>query len=180
MSNLSFAEVNLLLRADFEAGRLFWLPRPREVFPTLNSHSSWNSRYAGKEAFLFIDSAGYHVGSIHNRRYKAHRVLWLMATGQWPINQIDHINGDRADNRLANLRAVSNTDNARNKCRPATNTSGVVGVFWNKKCSKWRALIQANGQLKHLGLFDNFDDAVDARKIAEIELGYHPNHGRGA
>ena len=98
--------------------------------------------------------------------------------GSYPPDQIDHINGDRADNRWTNLRHANNTENSRNTKIACNNSSGVTGVCFNKREQKWRAAIGNNGKVISLGDFDNFDDAVRARKEAEKLYNYHPNHGR--
>jgi hypothetical protein len=141
------------------------------------SCKAWNSRFAGKEAFIKITN-GYRGGSIFSRQLVAHRVIWLLKFGEWPSADIDHINGNRLDNRIENLRAVSRADNLRNRRMPITNTSGIVGVGWDKARGKWRAQIEANGLAKCLGHFEEKADAAAARKAAEIECGFHENHGR--
>jgi hypothetical protein len=99
-------------------------------------------------------------------------------TGDFPEDQIDHINGVRSDNRWCNLRAVSRQENAKNKRTPSDNSSGVIGVCWDRREKKWRAEIQS-GKVKHaLGHFPEFSDAVAARKKAERDLEFHKNHGR--
>ncbi len=97
-----------------------------------------------------------------------------------PSGEIDHINGDRTDNRICNLRDVTSAGNSCNRRRQDRNTSGVTGVAWDKRASRWQARIGLNGKQKYLGYFDSLDEAVAARKAAELELGFHPNHGRAA
>lgn len=92
--------------------------------------------------------------------------------------EIDHINGDPADNRPENLRAVSHQVNQQNQRRRADNSSGVTGVYWNKSANKWQAYIRTDGRMKYLGVFDSVDDAARVRKIAENTYGFHENHGR--
>lgn len=173
----SYEQISRLLRADFDEGKLYWLPRSREMFSSQFSFQMWNGRYSGKEAFT-ADSHGYRIGAIHDRLYRAHRVLWLLHTGKWPIEQLDHINGCRHDNRLANLREASNAENAKNQRVRPGNTSSVQGVSWHKQVGKWRAYITVEGRHKALGCFDEFDAAVERRKLGEKEHGYHQNHGR--
>lgn len=117
---------------------------------------------------------------IDGKNQYLHRVLWEEANGPIPEGmQIDHINGDRYDNRLENLRVVTRQENMRNARRSCSNTSGVTGVSWNKRDQKWQAKIyDDNGKQVHLGFHANLDDAVAARKEAEERLGYHANHGR--
>ena len=185
MAELTYAEISKLLKYEPETGKFFWLPRPVEMFSASNfrggpeaKSKTWNIRYSGKEAFTSLQNCGYVQGGILGRGYLAHRVAWLLTTGSWPSNQIDHINGDRTDNRIANLREVSNTGNARNMSISVRNKSGVPGVFWDAKRSKWVANIGENSRTKHLGSFDDFNLAVEAREIAKVEQGFHPNHGK--
>jgi len=91
---------------------------------------------------------------------------------------IDHINGNRADNTIKNLRSVSQTENARNTKRKKHNTSGVSGVHWVKKDQRWLATIYHKGKRIGLGQYKSFDAAVAARKLGEQVYGYHKNHGR--
>jgi len=123
-------------------------------------------------------ASGYMQGMIEGKRYTMHRLVWLYVHGVFPEEEVDHINGVRADNRLANLRSVSHKENSRNAQKPTNNTSGVVGVYWDKDCQKWRARIKVDYVTKNLGVFACLLDAVDARKSAERAYGFHPNHGR--
>lgn len=119
----------------------------------------------------------YRRIKISRRSYMAHRLAWLVITGEFPDDQIDHINGNGLDNRAVNLRAVTNAENAKNYRKPVTNTSGVVGVYRRNAGAKWQVLIGLNGKLKHIGIFDDFEKAVAVRKEAERIHGFHPNHG---
>jgi hypothetical protein len=162
---LTYEYVNELLKYDHETGILTWKV-PRQGIRV------------GNEAGCLAKN-GYRYVRIDGKNYLSHRLAWLLYTREWPADQIDHINQVRDDNRIKNLREVSHRDNLRNQKKPKNNSSGVVGVFWFKPTQKWRALIQIDGKLKHLGLFKALDDAVAVRKAAEKEYGYHPNHGRG-
>lgn len=112
--------------------------------------------------------------------YPNHRIIWAMHYGVWPTKFLDHINGDPTDNRIENLREVTNQENCKNARIGKNNTSGRVGVsyYGHNGWSKWHAYIRGNGKLISLGYFEDFDAAVAAREAAEIEHGYHPNHGR--
>lgn len=112
------------------------------------------------------------------KQYLAHRLAWLYIYGEFPKNQIDHINGDGTDNRIVNLRDVTAAENMKNQTIYKNNTSGAVGVRWNKRDRKWRAHINNNKKQIHLGSFDEKSEAVKARKEAEIKFGYHQNHGK--
>jgi hypothetical protein len=124
-------------------------------------------------------STGYVRASVKNKRYYVHRIIWEMYNGTMPEGmQIDHISGIRSDNRIENLRVVTHTINMRNQKKYATNTSGVTGVCWSKKSSKWRAHIKVNNKKIHLGYFEDWFEAVCARKSTENKYGFHENHGR--
>ena len=103
---------------------------------------------------------------------------FLYMTGAFPLEQVDHQNGIRDDNRWINLRAVSFEENRRNHKTQRNNTSGVPGVSWDNKISSWVARIGAGGKRVVLGTFDDFDKAIEVRLSAELEYEYHPNHGR--
>ena len=117
--------------------------------------------------------------SIDGKSFPAHRLIWMMVYGYWP-NEIDHINGNKQDNRLCNLRNVTRLENMRNQCVQKNSTSGVTGVYWNKWDKKWAARITVNRKFVHLGYFSNKEDAIATRKAAEVKYGFHENHGRKA
>jgi HNH endonuclease len=166
-----------LLSYDAKTGALTWLFRePGSIIG--DSSPRWNSIWAGVRAFTADNGQGYRYGKLFGRHYRAHRIIWAVAYGEWPNGHIDHINGDRSDNRLDNLRVVTPSENQRNQKRASNNTSGVTGVFWLKAAQKWSAQITVGGRNKHIGLFNAFEDAVSARKSAEVEFGFHANHGR--
>lgn len=162
-----------LFRYEPLTGVLYWLPR-------LDAHPGWNTKYAGREAFSVDASTGYRSGSACGFNLLAHRVAWAMQTGEWPSGEIDHINGNRSDNRWANLRAVPKAENAKNQRLRATNASGAMGVMWIAERGKWRARIMVGGRNQSLGCFDTFNEACEARKAAEARLGFHENHGKAA
>ena len=135
----------------------------------------------GRITFKSISGRGYCTGNAFGTSKYAHRVAWLLATGSWPEDDIDHINGDITDNRLANLRVVTHAENMKNQKLFSNNMSGVSGVYWNNQMKKWHARIGAGTRTKtriHLGHFDNLEAALAARQSAEIERGFHSNHGR--
>ena len=127
-----------------------------------------------------VDAEGYLIVRVDGSRCRLHRLAWLYVTGIHPTGQIDHINGDRSDNRLCNLRHVSNKQNGRNQRRQSGNTSGVTGVCWHKRFGKWIAQIRVDGKYIYLGMFTDINDAAAARKKAEVEHGFHANHGRAS
>lgn len=141
------------------------------------SDVAFNRQYAGKIAGS-IESKGYRQIVIFGRPYMAHRLAWLIRYGRWPVDQLDHVNGNPDDNRLANLREVSGSENLRNQTRYKSNRSGMTGVSYCRTSNKWRAYINVEGKPKNLGFFVLQSDAITARKVANLKYGYHPNHGR--
>lgn len=123
-----------------------------------------------------VDTTGYITIGIGGKTYKAHRIIYLYMEGEIP-SQIDHINHIRNDNRFINLRPANDKINSKNKSMLRNNKSGVTGVSWIKAIRKWYASIQIGGKTKSLGRYTDKEDAVAARKKAEIEEGFHINHG---
>lgn len=115
-------------------------------------------------------SHGYFLVSVDAKEYYAHRLAWFYVTSKWPEHQIDHRNGDRADNRFANLREATQAQNKKNSRLRANNTSGRKGVTWHAQAGKWLAQIQANGKRKSLGLFSDLDAAAECYQRAAREL----------
>lgn len=161
------------LRYEADTGRFFW--REASCMP-----ACWNGRYAGKEALTFIDKDGYLRGSVCGRGVAAHRVAWAIHYGEWPKHTIDHINQDPSDNRIENLRDVSVKENSRNQRLRKNNTSGAVGVYFDKRRGKWQARIQAGKKYRSLGMYIDKSDAISAYRVAAREIGMHPNHGKHA
>ena len=167
---------------DAETGQLTWKQRDAMWFNKGRrgaeaSALRWNKRYAGMPAFTTTNSHGYKHSSIFGFKFKAHRVAWACHHGEWPENEIDHINGDKTDNRLVNLRAVTALENCKNKRRQKNNTSGATGVL-AARSGGWVAYIKHNRKSISLGRFDSKQDAIAARKAAEKKFGYHKNYGR--
>lgn len=133
---------------------------------------------AGSVALNCVDSDGYLCGSVNYKKVRAHRVAWALHYGDWPKNQIDHINGIRSDNRIDNLRDVTQEENLKNCKINSKNTSGQMGVCFIKKTGKWQAEIISAGQKKFLGVFMNKESAILVRRKAERENGFHANHGK--
>lgn len=177
--SLSVETVRQLLDYDPETGVITWRYRPARFFKCSRHFNSWNARFAGNTAFTARNGDGYLSGCVLNYSVKAHRVAWAIAHGEWP-DHVDHINGDRSDNRIENLRHVNNQENCRNQSIPRSNTSGVIGVSFHRPTNKWTAAIKVNRKSIHLGRFDDFDDAVAARKLGEARFGFHKNHGRAS
>ena len=160
-----------VLSYDPETGLLTWLGRKGDT----RFVRTFNSRFAAKPAFTTL-VRGYLQGRIDVRLFYAHRIIWKLMTGEEP-DDVDHLNGKRSDNRWANLRNVSRTENMRNRRLSDANTSGVFGVsktYWGA----WQAKIGDQNRTVTIGSFRTKQEAVAARKSAERKLGYHENHGR--
>lgn len=127
--------------------------------------------------------AGSKVGNIRKdgrlyircgkRGFMAHRLVWLFAYGEMPTQEIDHINGDPLDNRIANLRLATSSENKQNVKRARSNTkTGFLGVSWNKNVARYRADISLNNRRKFLGHFDTAEQAHAAYLQAKKSM--HP------
>ena len=165
---------------DPETGVIVWLKKPEGI----KDSARWNSRYAGKECGT-IDDKGYirilfrfEKGSAF--RIRAHRLAWFISHGVMPDGEIDHINQNRADNRLLNLRDVPKYINQRNVTMKSNNTSGITGVTWLKDCQKWGAQVQMNGKHYQIGKFKDISDAEVAVNEFRSKHGFTENHGRAA
>lgn len=174
---LTAEQARILLDYDPLTGKLFWKRRPRGMCSSDSQWKFWNTRWVGAPALDNLDRHGYLKGKIFGRMIRAHRVAWLITTGEWPEVEIDHINGIRTDNRLENLRSVTKSQNRRNSKMPSNNTSGVTGVSWFPQTKKWSARISDKDGTKVLGYFPCFAVAVRARRQAEREKGFSARHG---
>lgn len=134
-------------------------------------NKQWRQKKTG-----YMDKDGYHIIMIDGRNYRAHRLAWLYVYGEFPPHQTDHINHDRADNRISNLRSVTNQENQMNR-RFTGNSSGFRGVYWDKPREKWASKIKVNQKMINIGRFDSIEEAIGSRLTAEIEYGFHFNHG---
>lgn len=113
---------------------------------------------------------GYRRIGIRGEKHGAHRLAWLYVHGHWPSEHIDHIDGNRDNNAIANLREATNGENLRNRGPQRDNTSGFKGVTWDRERGKWTAQINLRGKHHHLGRFDNKKDAARAYDLAAARL----------
>jgi hypothetical protein len=143
-------------------------PATGEIFDTLLKRESFRKKNAW----------GYLTQPVCNVTLMAHKVAWLFIAGEWREGPVDHINGERDDNRAVNLRAVSKAENNRNLSIPKNNTSGVIGVYYFKRTDRWAARIKVDRRTINLGYFTTIEEAAHARKQAERRFGFHTNHGR--
>ncbi|QIG65918.1 HNH endonuclease [Ochrobactrum phage vB_OspM_OC] len=162
-----------------ETGICKWKPRDVKWFSAGNTSSeancsAWNKKFAGKKIST-VNGSGYITVKIFDKRYICHRLIWFLVTGEWP-DVIDHINGIRTDNRWSNLRNVSGLENNKNMKTFSNNTSGHRGI--SKSRNKWKVEISSDGVKHYLGVYTNFDEAVQVRLNAEKQFDFHENHGR--
>ena len=156
-------ELKEILSYNQDTGDFRWLIRPANCVHIGDIISSF-------------DTAGYLRVGYKGIRYSCHRLAWLYVYGVWP-KEIDHINHNRKDNRILNLRNISHRDNMMNASKRKDNKSGVTGVCWDKANNKWQAYIIVNGKNINLGRFVSKSDAVKTRKNASIKYSFHENHG---
>jgi hypothetical protein len=130
----------------------------------------WNDRYAGQRA-CWVNAYGYRMIAIAGfGTFPEHRLAWLYVYGCLPSVDTDHINGDKGDNRIANLREASRSENSFNRPAPKSNKSGVKGVHFDRGRQKWMAYIKKDWKRYHLGRFDTMEEAVAARHQADITM----------
>lgn len=118
-----------------------------------------------------IHPLGYRVISIEGKKYYAHRLAWFYVHGVWPPAEVDHVNEDRVDNRLSNLRLATHSENNRHRGKTKRNTSGYKGVALNKRYGLWVARIRNDSRDCFLGYFDSPEKAHEAYCAAAIK--YH-------
>lgn len=180
-NGLTPEKLSQLLEYCAETGRLIWKARPLEFFDDSKrskewSAKLWNSRLAGKPALNCPTASGALAGNILAIHALAHRVAWAIHYGEWPAHHIDHINGNRSDNRIENLRDVRQAVNNRNAKRRKDNSSGFAGVYKYK--NRWIAHLRIDGRQEVIGRFDTAEEASEFREVEKLKYGYHPNHGR--
>ena len=156
--SLTAEYVRSILDYDEISGCLTWRERTPDMFDCQNPErvcEVYNRDFAGKVAGTL--NGGYLNVYIAGKKYRAHRIIWLIVHGNWPANQIDHINGSGIDNRLVNLRDVSNKINSWN-----VDVSKHTGVVWDKEKQKWKARIRHEGKRINLGRYKDREAAITA------------------
>lgn len=170
-----------LFEYDSSSGILTWRVRPRSDFKRKCDHSKFNNKIAGKPAGSFNSKNGVrcyiHV-PVNGKLYKAHRVAWAIYYNYLPKGQIDHIDGDKGNNAISNLRDVNNSTNQRNCPVRSDNKSGLPGVFLDRRDGFFNCYIGSDSKSIYLGKTKSFFDACCIRKSAENGYKYHANHGR--
>lgn len=167
------SELKFIINYDHESGEFTWR-NPHKQGPAKVGAKAGTIKWCGsigsKRPYLYI-----HFG---RKWYRAHRLAWLYMTGEWPDDQIDHINTDTLDNRFCNLRQATQRQNNYNQNINSKNTSGVKGVSWGKTRNLWMARTKIDGKAVNLGRFSTIEAAE--KKVREAREKWHKefhNHG---
>jgi hypothetical protein len=146
---VSHTELLEILDYNSDSGTFIWKISPKRGMPSgsVAGSNRWD---------------GYVAIFINRRSYYAHVLAWFYVHGEWPSGELDHINQVKSDNRIANLRVVTKSQNCQNRPIRIDNKSGHVGVYWYAAANKWRAQISVNGIKKYLGSFVKKQEAINA------------------
>ncbi|WP_346827240.1 HNH endonuclease [Serratia inhibens] len=157
------------------SGEFFW----KEIAVCNGNDAAWNAKYAGKIAGLVCQRYGYRRMCIDGTHYRANRIAWRISTGYDPGELcIDHIDGDKANDAIANLRLVTHSENMRNRGSQSNNASGMKGIYWHRRDKKWIARVCVNRKYQNLGRFKTAGEAFAAYKNGVKKIhGEYANHG---
>jgi len=169
--------VRELLDYDPETGIFIWRRRPLRC-GLERIDRGWNKRFAGKLAIGGRHPQGHFRICLYCRGYAAHRLAWLYVYGEWPKTDIDHINGNGGDNRIANLRLASVSQNIMNSKRHRDNTSGTKGISLDKRSGRWHVYVTVKYKRVFSKLYNDLDDAIAARHEAAKK--HHGEFARAA
>lgn len=169
-----------ILSYNQETGLFTWNKRELgDTFKNKRSVNVFNALFAGEIAGNISrcerSATEYLHIKILGSSYKAHRLAFIYMTGSAP-KEVDHLDHNGLNNKWSNLRASNSRDNAKNMPKQKSNKTGVIGVNWHKAAGKWQArAVNNEGVRVDLGRFDNFEDAVAARRKHETLFGYYEN-----
>ena len=156
--DIGFETISKYLRYDAATGEVFWrMNKGRLAKEGCLAGNASDGRY------IQIEVCGH--------RFYAHRIAWLLHYGVWPTDLIDHINGDKKDNRIENLRDVNKSLNAHNSRSVSRGISGVKGVYFNNRIGRWFSKIRINRESKYLGSFSSAEEAGEAYRTALKDAG---------
>jgi len=166
-------DLRLMFDLDVETGVIRWKIRPQHHFKTPRECKGFNTQFAGKTCGS-LGARGYlqcriTVGG-KCKLFYAHRIVWALHCGSWPANQVDHINGDRTDNRPCNLREATQAQNSRNRPGSPDSLTGVKGVDLDRRRGKFRARITTSGKEHWLGRFNTVEEAEAAYASAAVSM----------
>ena len=146
---LTQSEIRRLTNYNEETGEFTW---------SANAHKKVRGKPVGS-----MSRNGYLVTKVDYKRYLVHRLVWLYVHGEFPKDEIDHINRNKADNRVSNLRDVDRFTNVHNKSKTSNSVSGYTGVRRTSNKKRWQAFIHMGGKFMNLGVYDTIDEALSAR-----------------
>lgn len=156
----------------------------RLSYDPISGHLTWVAKGNAKKVVVgsragSVSIYGHRVIHLNGYLYPEHHIIWRLHFGTWPIGNIDHINHDEQDNRLVNLRDVPKAVNNRNQSKRSDNSTGHTGIWINKKNSKKKFMSELiyEGKRVHLQSHYTLEEAIEARKRALQEYGFHVNHG---
>lgn len=152
---------------DYKEGYLYW------------KVSTTNSIKVGDVAGKSVNDSGYNIVGIAGKTYRLHRIIFLYHNGYLP-KIVDHIDGNRSNNKIENLRSANDFQNSRNARLSKRNTSGIKGVCWARHVNKWLVQVRQGGSKKYLGLYDDLElaelVAIEARNLFHKEYANHGKH----
>jgi hypothetical protein len=163
MNTLPIELIRSVIDYDPETGAMVW--KDSDDLPPF-----FNRRLIGAPALASVHRTGYLHGHLFGLSVKAHRVAWAIHYGKWPELFIDHIDRDRANNRIANLRIATRSQNGRNKVSKQNTSSQYLGVSYHISNRKWQASIRDHGQDIHIGYFDDEVKAARAYDAAALKI----------
>ena len=178
-SNLRFVSESVEVQAredipvEILAAQLNYNPSTGVITRKVRTAKTLEGEVAGH-----VNSSGYWSVSVLGRSILAHRIAWAMGTGTWPTTRIDHINRNRIDNRICNLRIASASENNMNSKLRKNSSTGVKGVYYNKNNANYRARVQRGGEVFEVGSFSTIEEADEmVKKARETIHKEFCNHG---
>jgi hypothetical protein len=168
---LSAEVVRGMLDYDPQTGALRWKMRGPETFKNFGKYTAaqtckrWNSANAGKPAGNINQNGAVYI-RISNKRYLAHRIIWLLVTGSWPLEEIDHIDRNPSNNTWPNLRCATRSENGCNRRLHRNNTTGFRGVRFDKRKKQYFSSINVRRKNFFLGTFETPEEAYETYCVA--------------
>lgn len=181
IANMDYETCRKIFDVNPSTGEIYWRPRTLEMFSHCKfpkrAFKVWTKNWSGKRALKTANNEMYLSGEYLGVSYKSHQIIWLYVNRCWPDN-IDHIDGNRQNNSIENLRNVTKAENARNQKRRKDNSSGFTGVYWREDKQMWQGGFRYNKKQQHVGYFESLEECVKEVKRQREEKGFHKNHGR--
>lgn len=174
MKLLPISVVQECFDCDFATGKLSWRMRPADHFESKRGCNSTNAKFAGRDVAPVLNNRGYRVVGItyqgDARIYLQHRVVFALAVGEWPVGMLDHVDGDRSNNAISNLRRCTMQQNAMNQPGKLPSEGRLKGASFHRRLGKWSSSICFDYTKRHLGYFDTAEEAHAAYRTAATEL----------